>query len=240
MKTIKHFFLLSISGIFFVTTSCIDEFTIRGNGIEASEDRLTSEFNELKSSGSFDVQVINGDDYEVVVNAESNIIPYIETYVTGSTLHLDIRGLHNINNHLPMQVIVTTPQMKSIKQSGSGKIVADYFETGEMELFVSGSGSITTSVNAAVVNAGISGSGKIIISGTASDANFNISGSGRIDSYDLNTQYCDAHISGSGSIFVSASDIIRATISGSGNVFYIGNPDIETHVSGSGRVISKN
>ena len=91
MKTIKHFFLLSISGIFFVTTSCIDEFTIRGNGIEASEDRLTSEFNELKSSGSFDVQVINGDDYEVVVNAESNIIPYIETYVTGSTLHLDIR-----------------------------------------------------------------------------------------------------------------------------------------------------
>ena len=241
MKTMKQFsFLMSIVGLIFITTSCFDEFTIRGNGDEASEDRVITEFYELKSSGSFDVQITNGDEFSVVVNAESNIIPYIETYVTGNTLHLETRGLHNINNRLPMQVFVTTPQMRSIKQSGSGKITADYFESGGFELSVSGSGSISASVDAAVIDAGISGSGKIEIFGSATQTNFNVSGSGRINSYDLETKNCDARISGSGSIYVSATDLVRATISGSGNVFYIGNPDIDTHISGSGRVISRN
>jgi hypothetical protein len=240
MKTMKKISLLSILGLLLITTSCIDDFTIRGNGIESSEDRIVTDFDQLKSSGSFDVEIINGDEYSLVVYAESNIIPYIETYVTNGTLNIDIRGLHNVNNRLPMQIIVTTPQIRSIKQSGSGDIIADYFDTNEFDLSISGSGSISTSVDAAIVNARISGSGKIEISGSALFANYNISGSGRIDSYDLITKNCDAYISGSGSMYVSASDIIQATISGSGNVFYLGNPAIDTHISGSGRVISRN
>ncbi len=236
----KQFIFLAAIGLLLTTTGCWEDFTIGGNGIQATENRVITEFNEMKSSGSFDVHITNGDNYEVIVTAESNIIPYIETYVTGSTLHLDIRGIHNVNNHLPMQVFVTTPQIKSIKQSGSGDITTGYFEADNYELFVSGSGSITTAVDATTVDAGISGSGKIKISGTATKTNFSISGSGKIDSYDLVAHNCDAHISGSGNMYVSASDFIKATISGSGNVFYIGNPNRETHISGSGKLISDN
>lgn len=238
MKTIKQFFFLATIGFLLTTTSCFDEFIINGNGIEATENRLITEFDELKSSGSFDVHITNGDEYEVIVIAESNIIQYIETYVSNGTLYFDIRGIHNVKNRLTMQVFVTTPEIKSIKQSGSGNITTGYFEADEFELFLSGSGSITTAVDATVVDAGISGSGKIKISGTALYTNYNISGSGRIDSYDLESVNCNARISWSGDIFVFANDFINATISGSGNVYYIGNPDLETHVSGSGRIIS--
>ena len=157
MKTIKQFLLLAAMGLLITTTSCLDEFTIHGNGNEGTENRIISDFSKLKSSGSFDVNVTYGDEYEVIVIAETNIIPYIETYVTNGTLHLDIRGLHNIKNHLPMQVHITTPQMRSIKQSGSGEITTGYFESNELEMFISGSGSITTSVDAARINASISG-----------------------------------------------------------------------------------
>ena len=236
----KQIFFLAAFGLLLTTTGCWDDFTISGNGIQATENRIITEFNELKSSGSFDVHITNGDNYEVVVVAESNIISYIDTYVSGSTLHLDIRGIHNVRNHLPMEVYVTTPQMKSIKQSGSGAITTGYFEADNYELFISGSGSITTAVDATLINAGVSGSGKIKISGTATQTNFSISGSGKINSYDLAAHNCDAHISGSGNMYVSASDFIKATISGSGNVFYIGNPSRETHISGSGKLISDN
>ena len=236
----KQILFLAAIGLLFTTSGCWEDFTIHGNGIEATEGRVITEFNELKSSGSFDVHITDGDDYEVIVNAESNIIPYIETYVTGNTLHLDIRGIHNVRNHLPMQIFVTTPQMKSVSQSGSGAITTGYFEVDNYELFISGSGSITTAVDAILVNAGISGSGKIHISGTATQTNFNISGSGHIDSYDLASSNCDARISGSGNMYVSASDFIRANISGSGNVYYTGSPDLEAHISGSGKLISGN
>jgi hypothetical protein len=231
---------LAAIGLLITTTSCFDEFTIDGNGNEATENRVITEFDELKSSGSFNVHITNGDVYEVIVIAESNIIPYIETYVSNGRLNLNIRGLHNVRNRLPMQVFVTTPEMKSIIQSGSGQISTGYFEANEFELYVSGSGSITTAVDATVINAGISGSGKINVSGTATYANYNVNGSGRIDSYDLETSNCDARISGSGDVYVFANDFIKATISGSGNVYYLGNPTLETHVSGSGRIIADN
>ena len=240
MKTIKHLFFYSALALLFATTSCIEDFTVHGNGIETTEGRIVPEFNKLKSSGSFDVHVTKGDEYEVVVSAESNIQPYIETYVSGTTLEIDIRGLHNIKNRLPMEVYVTVPNMESIKQSGSGVITSDYFTTNNFELFISGSGVISTAVEADHIHGSISGSGMLEISGTANQTDFAISGSGKINSYNLTSDACYATISGSGSMYVNAQDFIKANISGSGNVFYYGNPSLESHVSGSGRIIKAN
>ena len=240
MKTIKHLFFYSALALLFANTSCIEDFTIRGNGIEVTEGRMVSEFDKLKSSGSFDVHITKGDTYEVVVNAESNIIPYIETYVTGSTLNIDIRGLHNVKNRLPMEVYVTVPTIRSIKQSGSGIITSDYFTVDNFEVFISGSGKISTAVDAGQVHASISGSGELEISGEAGTTEYSVSGSGRILSYNLDCFDCYAAISGSGNIYVNASNSLKASISGSGSVFYYGSPSLESHISGSGKIIKAN
>lgn len=236
MKTIKHFFIGAI-GLLFATTSCIEDFTIHGNGIPTSEGRITNGFNEVKSEGAFDVHITNGDDFEVIVNAESNILPYIETDVKNHKLRIDIRGIHNIENRLPMEVFITTPYLEGITQSGSGIITTDYFTTGHFDVLISGSGSIETAVDATTIDALISGSGNLVLSGEANDADLAVSGSGKIDAYDLALIDCDAKISGSGNMWVKVGRFLIATISGSGSVYYYGTPDIETHISGSGNVI---
>ncbi len=240
MKTIKHLFFYSALALLISTTSCIDDITIRGNGIAETQGRAVPVFNNLKSSGSFDVHITNGDEIEVIVNAESNILPYIETYVSRNTLVIDIRGIHNIKNRLPMEVYVTVPNMESIKQSGSGIITTDYFIADNFEISISGSGRISTAVEALQVNAAVSGSGMLDISGEAQQINYAISGSGKIESYNLAAQNCNATISGSGNMFVNAEDFLNAKISGSGNIYYSGNPNLEVHVSGSGKVIKAN
>ncbi len=240
MKTIKQFIFYSTLALLFANTGCIEDFTIRGNGIEATEGRVITDFDKVKSSGSFDVHITQGDDFEVVVNAESNIISYIETYVSGSTLHIDVRGLHNVNNRLPMEVYVTAPSISSLKQSGSGTITTDYFTANNFDVFISGSGSISAAIDATEVHTFISGSGDLDISGEAATTNYSISGSGRIHSYNLSSTECYATISGSGNMYVNTSDFIKASISGSGTVFYHGNPSLESHISGSGKVIKEN
>jgi len=239
MKTIKLIFFGAVA-LLFATTSCIDDFTIRGNGIEATEGRITRDFDQVKSEGAFDVHITNGDEYEVVITAESNILPYIETDVVGNTLRLHIRGLHNVRNRLPMQVYITTPYIEGIKQSGSGIITTGYFETDDMDLVVSGSGSIETAFDALSVDALVSGSGRLIISGSAVDADFAVSGSGRIDAFDLPVRDCEARISGSGNVWTNVERYLDVTISGSGSVYYYGSPAIETHISGSGNVFREN
>jgi hypothetical protein len=238
MKTIKQFTFYTL--LLLAATSCIDDITIRGNGIVATQGRSVSGFDKVMSSGNFEVHITKGNGFELVLNAEENILPYIETSISGNTLLIDIPGLHNVRNRLPMKVFITVPTLTGVKQSGSGNITTDYFTTDKMELFISGSGSISTAVDANIVDAFISGSGWLKIAGDANQSNLSISGSGNIDSYDLIVNNCDAIISGSGYMQVHAIQSIYAKISGSGNIYYSGNPDIETNISGSGKVILDN
>lgn len=238
MKTIKHliFGLLLVWG----ATSCIDPFVIEGNGVINSENRETMLFSKVKSSGSFEVYVTQGEWPEVIVEAEQNILPHIETTVSGNTLLIDIEGWNTVINHRPMKIFVTTPELESVKLSGSGKIETDFFEADKMEVFVSGSGSIYTDVSADQVEAGVSGSGKIIVEGDAYDSKLNISGSGNIFANNLASEYCRAYISGSGNMRVLALRSLKADISGSGNIYYKGDPEVDYHISGSGKVINEN
>ncbi len=238
MKTIKQFTFYTL--LLFAATSCIEEFNIRGNGIEATEARAISMFSKVRTSGDFDVQITRGDEFEVLVTAEENILPYIETTVSNNTLLIDIKGIHNVKNRLPMNVFVTLPELTSVKQSGSGSIVTDFFPGEKMELSLSGSGSISTSVDVNYVEADISGSGWIFVTGDANESDLSISGSGNIDCSEMTVNYCDANISGSGNMQVKAVKTIKAKISGSGNVYYTGNPVTELNVSGSGKIIHQN
>ena len=238
MKTIKQFSFFTL--LLFAATSCIEEFNIRGNGVEATEERAVSMFNKIRSSGDFDIQIINGDELEVLVTAEENILPYIGTSVSNNTLQIDIQGMHNVRNRLPMSVLITVPQLVSVKQSGSGSITADYFSGDEMEFSLSGSGSISADVDADLVVASISGSGWILITGDSNESELTISGSGNIDSSELTVDNCNVNISGSGNLQVKAEKTLTAKISGSGNVYYTGNPVTEANISGSGKLVHRN
>lgn len=235
MKTIKQFSIYIL--MFFLATSCIEHFNIKGNGLEATEARTVESFSRVKSAGSFDVQIVKGDELEVLVKAETNILPHIKTSVSNHTLLIDIPGFGNVKNRLPMTVFITMPELLSVKQSGSGDIVTDYFTGEKIELFVSGSGSIATEIEANIVEAGISGSGWILMSGEAKQSYLSVSGSGNINSSELLLQSCNAHISGSGTMQVHAEESIYARISGSGNLYYRGNPKVEFSITGSGKII---
>ncbi|SHF25380.1 Putative auto-transporter adhesin, head GIN domain [Mariniphaga anaerophila] len=238
MKTIQ----LIIAGLVFLslaTTSCVDDFFIDGNGIPASEVRVTTAFSSVSSDGDFDVHITPGNEYDVVVNAEESLMPYIETDVRGGNLKIHTRGLKSLRNQLPMEVFVTVPYIDKIVQSGSGSITTGYFEGDDFKIVVSGSGSVETSVDALTVEALVSGSGMVVVSGVARNAELALSGSGTIDAWELDLVNCEATISGSGDVWVYVERYLKAVISGSGNVYYGGFPAVEKHVSGSGSVVRK-
>lgn len=219
------------------TTGCMDDLFIRGNGITLSETRFTRPFSEVNSSGSFIVHVSPGDDYEVVVNAESNLLPYIETDIRNGRLNINVAGIHSLRNTRPMEVFIVTPYLDAVRMSGSGEITTGYFDSESFEAVISGSGLIETAVDANFAKLAISGSGSIDIFGNVRNAEMAISGSGKIFAYDMALLDCNAAISGSGDMFVNATRNIDVRISGSGNLFYIGNPTIIAQLSGSGKII---
>jgi hypothetical protein len=211
-------------------------------------------FDRVINEGSFDVYIIQDGLSEVMIEAESNLIPLIRTHVQGSDLVIDTKD--DLRNNYPMKLYVHTTDITEIKLSGSGLMHAEDIVTGDFETSLSGSGNIFVSGTAENVQVSISGSGSIDLGlvcndleadisgsgemeiwGTADRGDFHISGSGSIRSYDLTLQDCYATISGSGSIYVTVEDYLNVNISGSGNVYYMGTPVIETRITGSGSVI---
>jgi hypothetical protein len=236
MKTIRSILIGSI--ILFFATSCLDHISVTGNGNPATETRTVSTFSKVKSEGDFRVYITNADEAEVSIRADENLLQYIETYVSGETLHIDIDGIHNVKAVVPMEVFIYTPQLEGIVQSGSGTIVSDYFESEHFDLILSGSGRIDAEFGAESADLLLSGSGKINVAGVADEAQLTISGSGDIKGVDLQIMSCHTLTSGSGNMWINVEDYLDTRISGSGNVYYSGNPRIDTSISGSGNVIS--
>jgi hypothetical protein len=234
---------LSFAGIIlllFIVSSCTDDFIIRGNGIPDSEARMMHSFSSVASEGNFIVHITSGTQHKLIIEAESNLMQYIETDVIGGHLRIHTRGLTSLRNRLPVEIFITTPSLKGVIQSGSGSITTGYFEADAFNCVVSGSGSIETAVDAGVVDAVVSGSGRLNISGSASQGNLFVSGSGKLNAEDLLVRDCDAKISGSGDIWTDVSRYLKAVVTGSGYVFYSGRPQVEIVVSGSGGIIQKN
>jgi len=227
---------------------------IEGNNNVVTETRSVPSFSKVNNSGIFEVYIIQTDYYEVVMEAESNLLPFIRTRVSGNTLEVDTKD--NLKPHQPIKVFVYCPVIEGASLSGSGLIYSDSINVNEIEVRLSGSGDIDMAITGNWVNceisgsgsakmyldadrleAKISGSGEMDFYGSAYRADFRISGSGSIHAYDLPLHECYTTTSGSGNMYVNVSDHLDVNISGSGSVYYLGNPVINTKISGSGSVI---
>lgn len=238
MKTIKITSLFVL--LLFITTSCLDDIWLEGNGIVRTENRVASGFDEVTSSGDFNVTIVPGSKYTIEITAESNLLPYIETDVVGNSLKIRSRGLYSLRENEPIEIYITTPVLNGIALSGSGFIETGNFMSDDFRVTLSGSGDIDTEVSTEQLKANVSGSGTIFLAGDAYEGEFVISGSGKIKSYNLEQSFCQATISGSGDMYVNVSDEIDAHISGSGRVYFVNYPVVHTSVSGSGDVVDKN
>lgn len=240
MKTRKFTIILLLLFTLFGASSCLEEYYVNGNRSMVTEDRYARNFDRVSSSGEFIINIEPGDEFSVEIYAESNLMRYIETDVINHTLKIRTRSMYNLRNHEPMQVNIICPELKSVNLSGSGRITTGLFICDGFNADISGSGDIEAYIEADHVDSDVSGSGEVILEGIARETSFKISGSGKIHAYDLETETCDALVSGSGAMYINVSDYLEASISGSGKIFFVGNPSVHTHISGSGEVVDRN
>lgn len=238
-QTIKLLLGIMIASI--VLSSCGDGFfdCLEGDGNIIQEDRAVGWFDEIKSTDNFEVFITQDTISEVLIEADENLMPFIELDKNNDRLILRTQNNKCLRPSSPIRIYVKTTGLTFIKESGSGLIEADGLKTGFLETELSGSGNIIlTNLDVNQLDANISGSGDIEVDGTCSKSDFKTSGSGEIDAFDLIQDECKAKITGSGNMYVNVSRLLDVKITGSGNVYYLGNPShISKDLTGSGNVI---
>ncbi|MDC6367028.1 MULTISPECIES: head GIN domain-containing protein [Flavobacteriaceae] len=214
---------------------------IKGNGNTVTIERSVGEYDAVALAGWFDVELVSGQEGELTLKGESNLLEHIKTEVKDGKLVIKTeRGVNLRPSNWSKGIYITVPveDIKTVSLSGSGDIVgkttlkADSFKTS-----MAGSGDVSLTIEAQSVSASLSGSGDINLSGKTTDLDVHVAGSGDIKAYDLEAEFVTAAVSGSADIKVTANQSIDARVSGSGDISYRGNPTkIKSKASGSGDI----
>ena len=166
-----------------------------------------------------------GSPQKVELEGDKDVLEEVETDVEGSRLVIGKEGkwFKWDNDDDKITVYITMPNIEGVSVSGSGSVIGQAtIRTGDVDLNVSGSGSLTLNIDATGdVGADVSGSGDIDLKGDC--------------------ESFDSHVSGSGKVRLEASIKNRATfgVSGSGRIEASGSADdVKTNISGSGKILA--
>lgn len=212
----------------------------KGSGDIITENRSVDNFTGITVSNDFEVEVKIGPVTSVVVEADDNIMKYIEISTIGNTLKISTENLHNYSD-VHMKVYVTTPSLKTIKASTSAQVVVTNIITSDNKLTfrASSAASIKAEVNAPEIETDASSSATINLSGKTKTYKAEASSSGDIKSFDLLSENTTANVSSSASIQVHASVNLNAKASSSGSIEYKGAAAVSKSESSSGSVEKK-
>ena len=141
------------------------QVTITGSGNVVTQEEALTGFDKLDVSGSFNVDVMQGENFRVVVRVDDNLVEHLDIVKQGSTLKIGLKPnrIYNIRN-ATMEAEVTMPELVGLDLSGSSEANISGFE----------------STKSLVVD--LSGNSELFGDIQAGDARFNLSGNSSVTS----------------------------------------------------------
>ena len=220
-----------------VMDAAFDTQRIQGSGIIKQERREVSGFSGVNFAGWGELNVRQGNEESLVIEADDNLLPQIRADVENDRLVIGLRRGVSVSTSSPMRFTLVVTDLDSLELSGSGKMRIGPLRSGAFRLRVSGSGDIRMEgLDASTLTAEISGSGNMEIPGKVDRQEVHISGSGSYHAPDLECRSAEISVSGSGDSTIRVAETLSARISGSGSVRYYGNPSVTKKISGSGNI----
>jgi hypothetical protein len=215
---------------------------VRGSGTIVTETRDVDGFERVKICCGLKLILRQGETTSVSVTGDDNIVPEIQTNVSGNTLV--VKWDTTIDQHHPSQQVVcdiTMAVIEGVELSGGAELETAALTADQFTLKTSGGSraEIDSLVAGTFELDSSGGSNTSINSGQIADQTVHLDGGDSLDAADMESQHADIEVSGGSdaTIWVTESLVIKA--SGGGEVTYYGSPTVEQDVSGGSKVQSK-
>lgn len=197
---------------------------------------------ELASFGNLYVEL--GEQEQLRIEADENLLDYIETEVRGETLTIRHRRGIGLwprapwSQGAPIEYHLTVKALDSIKVSGAGNVSLPELTADQFRVEISGAGSIELEdLRVDKLNVRISGAGNFKVqSGEVDDQDISISGAGDYRARDLDSDTAEVNLSGLGSATLRVREHLDVHMTGAGSVRYLGRPTVEKNITGVGSV----
>jgi len=191
---------------------------IRGNGNIKTDQRTISAFTNLDAGGAFLIEWQNGAP-ALSITADENLISYIDSDVSGDTLHLHTRDqiwpTHGI------KVVISSLRRSGAKISGAVRLTATQLAGPEFAFQSTGASRVT-------------------LDGSVDELLADMTGASELKANGLQTKTAEISTTGAADAELAVSEILKVAITGAGKVSYSGNPKtVEKHITGAGSIRHK-
>ena len=220
-----------------LTSSCVgfNEKNVKLSGVTKVSTKEVSAFDKVDVSGAIDVIVNIGNKSEVVIEADSAIMPYVVTEVKDRELRIynkDIIGFYNFKNN-KILVTITTPSILELESSGACDVTINDLKTDMFKVSLSGACDLIGSFECNVLDFESSGSSDSKLKGKVKDCNIELSGASDIKALDLEVDNLKIEGSGSSNVEITVQNSLEVELSGASELRYKGEPKyIKTDMSG--------
>lgn len=216
---------------------------VSGNNQVTTQTRSVGDYDEVTVTGMMNVQLIPGREGRIEIEAESNLMEYLETEVSNGRLKIAVQKGISLQPSRNNEVRITVPveQIYAVALTGSGNIVGkERLSSSNFKVDLTGSGDIELDLETENLEGRLTGSGDVKLKGKVYQFSCKVTGSGDFLASGLTAEVVDASVLGSGDIELRVTNELRARISGSGDIIYIGNPEKEDFKTlGSGSITKR-
>lgn len=194
--------------------------TITGSGKITTETRDVSDYREIVLLNAGSITLKQTGKESLTLTTDDNLHEHLLTVVDDGRLTLkNAKEKVQLRPSKKIDYVIEVKDLNAITIDGSGSVAASEIECKSLKI-------------------GIAGSGSVSLSGTANIVNLTVNGSGSVQAADLEAKQASINIPGSASVVVNASESLNVKISGSASVKYVGEPKITKTIHGTG-VINK-
>lgn len=221
-----------------VLVAC-DQVTITGSGNVVENEESITGFDRVEVQQSFRVTITQGEEYQVTIRVDDNLVDQLDVRKSGSTLRIGLEPARSFTIfNATMQAEIVMPELKAVDLSGNSRAVITGFASGDnFEAGLSGSSELEGDLEAGDTRLGLSGSSQVALSGSGEDLTIDASGSSDVDLSNFPAGNADIDLSGASTAIVNISGRLDVSASGSSDVYYLGNPTLgRIDTSGSSSV----
>ena len=188
---------------------------IVGDGVIKTEDRSISEFSKVVVTGGYQIKWSSGKP-ALNISTDQNLLPLIETAVSGSTLKIDSKD--NLAPTKSITIILSSASLTDVRLTGGISFKASQITGQDLKLESTGASEIS-------------------VDGSVTNLEVNLTGASKLNARSLHTQIATLSLVGASEANVTVADTLKASVTGAGMLTYSGNPkSVEKNITGAGTI----
>lgn len=192
---------------------------VRGSGTAKTESRAVADFDEISVSSGIQAEVKVGAKGPVELRGDDNLLPLVETDVTGRKLRIRLKPGTQLDPSSPIRAVVLAPDAKALDANSGAKIDASGIDNAACSVKASSGASLEAKGTTGALDAHASSGAKLNAGGLAAKS-------------------VNADASSGASLDVSASDAVSGAASSGASIRVKGSPakrDVSSSSGGSVR-----